>query len=404
MRKRKHSGLQFESDKENSRSSRHRKEVSYRPALIPELDNSDQENYRSNGHSAENFRGSSCKVQTSENDKEEEEDESELSEVENIEDESGTDLTEAVAGKSKVEDLCQEKATIELSSELTPVVHFEDDQVFGGDEESELEEPKDYHRTSESPVNQNQGSSYRTSRRAAARSVDYTHQLAPKNLTQVLNKKILEENGFYVRNSESDSRDSDESSDNRYRSNLFTRSQRSTHTRKYSRPSRESENPRLRDIEKPNYELQLMPKNLTQMLDRDFPLNSITPIKKPKRKKIHESEDEIVQKPKSRILTMMTSNKPQGCLPMNMKQMMASEENNLLSLVDEGTRVKFLQYKNKSVGDFDGGFEMVAGFEEHIKSLKEMVGLPLMYPELFESFDIKPPKGKYTSINSLRGI
>ena len=35
----------------------------------------------------------------------------------------------------------------------------------------------------------------------------------------------------------------------------------------------------------------------------------------------------------------------------------------------------------------------VAGLDEHISSLKEMVGIPLMYPELFTKFSITAPRG-----------
>jgi len=35
----------------------------------------------------------------------------------------------------------------------------------------------------------------------------------------------------------------------------------------------------------------------------------------------------------------------------------------------------------------------VGGLDEHLASLKEMVALPLMYPELFRRFGLSPPKG-----------
>lgn len=41
----------------------------------------------------------------------------------------------------------------------------------------------------------------------------------------------------------------------------------------------------------------------------------------------------------------------------------------------------------------DIGFDKVGGLDNHVKSLKEMVLLPLMYPEVFDKFGISPPRG-----------
>ncbi len=38
-------------------------------------------------------------------------------------------------------------------------------------------------------------------------------------------------------------------------------------------------------------------------------------------------------------------------------------------------------------------FDQVGGLDEHIASLKEMVTLPLLYPEIFQQFKITPPRG-----------
>ena len=38
-------------------------------------------------------------------------------------------------------------------------------------------------------------------------------------------------------------------------------------------------------------------------------------------------------------------------------------------------------------------FDQVGGLEQYVKALKEMVFLPLVYPELFERFHITPPRG-----------
>lgn len=38
-------------------------------------------------------------------------------------------------------------------------------------------------------------------------------------------------------------------------------------------------------------------------------------------------------------------------------------------------------------------WESVGGLDDHLSSLREMVQLPLLYPELFERFQLQPPKG-----------
>ncbi|KAF8471869.1 hypothetical protein BDZ91DRAFT_479327 [Kalaharituber pfeilii] len=38
-------------------------------------------------------------------------------------------------------------------------------------------------------------------------------------------------------------------------------------------------------------------------------------------------------------------------------------------------------------------FDSVGGHDEHIRQLREMVALPLMYPEIFKQFGVTPPKG-----------
>ena len=48
---------------------------------------------------------------------------------------------------------------------------------------------------------------------------------------------------------------------------------------------------------------------------------------------------------------------------------------------------------NPSVVDSNVSFESVGGLDSHISSLKEMVVLPLLYPEVFERFDTQPPRG-----------
>ena len=38
-------------------------------------------------------------------------------------------------------------------------------------------------------------------------------------------------------------------------------------------------------------------------------------------------------------------------------------------------------------------FDSVGGLGKEIRSLKEMILFPLMYPEVFEKFKVQPPRG-----------
>jgi SpoVK/Ycf46/Vps4 family AAA+-type ATPase len=38
-------------------------------------------------------------------------------------------------------------------------------------------------------------------------------------------------------------------------------------------------------------------------------------------------------------------------------------------------------------------FESIGGLDDHVRSLKEMVVMPLLYPEVFSGFQITPPRG-----------
>lgn len=43
--------------------------------------------------------------------------------------------------------------------------------------------------------------------------------------------------------------------------------------------------------------------------------------------------------------------------------------------------------------DLNLSWDDVGGLDHHVRALKEMVALPLMYPEIFEKFNMEPPKG-----------
>lgn len=38
-------------------------------------------------------------------------------------------------------------------------------------------------------------------------------------------------------------------------------------------------------------------------------------------------------------------------------------------------------------------FSSIGGLDSHVQCLKEMIVLPMMYPEVFRQFQIQPPKG-----------
>ncbi|KAI8892293.1 P-loop containing nucleoside triphosphate hydrolase protein [Globomyces pollinis-pini] len=80
-----------------------------------------------------------------------------------------------------------------------------------------------------------------------------------------------------------------------------------------------------------------------------------------------------------------------------MDEMMKVEEDRLLEAVDEETRAAFLSTRlsveSQSNDRVSIDFKSIAGFDEHIQSLKEMIALPLMYPEIFTTFSIVPPRG-----------
>ena len=46
--------------------------------------------------------------------------------------------------------------------------------------------------------------------------------------------------------------------------------------------------------------------------------------------------------------------------------------------------------------DMKASFESVGGSADHINCLKEIVVLPLLYPEIFAKFNITPPRGGLT--------
>lgn len=77
------------------------------------------------------------------------------------------------------------------------------------------------------------------------------------------------------------------------------------------------------------------------------------------------------------------------CLPMNF-----SPDDLVTGVVKERMKI------GSSLADVDPmkidrevTFEQVGGLETYVRSLKEMILFPLLYPEVFQKFTIQPPRG-----------
>lgn len=97
-----------------------------------------------------------------------------------------------------------------------------------------------------------------------------------------------------------------------------------------------------------------------------------------------DSSDDDEQAPLTAILPGMTPRTPQ-----------VAQTHNL-----DGGGLKNLGRVSKKdmadvtpLGTSDVGFDKVGGLDDHIDKLKEMVMLPLMYPEMYEKWKIAPPRG-----------
>ena len=47
-------------------------------------------------------------------------------------------------------------------------------------------------------------------------------------------------------------------------------------------------------------------------------------------------------------------------------------------------------------------FDDIGGLDNYIDQLKEMVALPLLYPELYQNFNITPPRGVLSMVLLVR--
>ncbi|KAI4903798.1 hypothetical protein NFI96_010267 [Prochilodus magdalenae] len=97
------------------------------------------------------------------------------------------------------------------------------------------------------------------------------------------------------------------------------------------------------------------------------------------------SDEERFERRKSKSMTRARNR----CLPMNLRaEDLASGV--LRDRVKVGASLADVDPMNL---DTSVTFDSVGGLADHIKSLKEMVVFPLLYPEVFEKFKIQPPRG-----------
>ncbi|XP_065670723.1 ATPase family AAA domain-containing protein 2 isoform X3 [Hydra vulgaris] len=82
------------------------------------------------------------------------------------------------------------------------------------------------------------------------------------------------------------------------------------------------------------------------------------------------------------------------CLPMNFK------ESDLVGVLKDRGRSREGSKLGSSLADVDPmnidtktSFDDIGGLDRHIRSLKEMIVFPLLYPEVFAKFGINPPRG-----------
>jgi hypothetical protein len=76
-------------------------------------------------------------------------------------------------------------------------------------------------------------------------------------------------------------------------------------------------------------------------------------------------------------------------LPLNLLELKGSRDDSLLgpAVLTDQTSI------SEKVDGQAFNFESIGGLDHHIKSLKEMILLPLLYPELYAKFQITPPRG-----------
>jgi hypothetical protein len=76
-------------------------------------------------------------------------------------------------------------------------------------------------------------------------------------------------------------------------------------------------------------------------------------------------------------------------LPLNLLDLKGSRDDSILgpAILNDQTSI------SEKLDGQSFNFESIGGLDHHIKSLKEMILLPLLYPELYANFQITPPRG-----------
>src|SRR4051794_31570813 len=79
-------------------------------------------------------------------------------------------------------------------------------------------------------------------------------------------------------------------------------------------------------------------------------------------------------------------------LPMNIKEIEETRTNKAIG--STGVLAPTLPRSSEPIVQ-PVTFEQIGGLDGHIRSLKEMVILPLLYPEVYSRFQITPPRGVF---------
>lgn len=110
-----------------------------------------------------------------------------------------------------------------------------------------------------------------------------------------------------------------------------------------------------------------------------------------------DSDDENMQRPMVPAVGMTPTSATMGRMPGLLPPM--PQSNNQLDQAPTGAQLGKVK-SQKALADADPlgvdqnvDFSKVGGLEGHIEQLKEMVQMPLLYPELFQKFHVTPPRG-----------
>ncbi|KAJ3395201.1 hypothetical protein HDU92_006098 [Lobulomyces angularis] len=164
-----------------------------------------------------------------------------------------------------------------------------------------------------------------------------------------------------------------------------------------------------RNNSKKNYSSFFLPptnskegKELKQLLDEELKIsnsvsnndnnNSSLNFSQIKKKNVENSEDEgEIEEEEFSILQLLQ--------PIHSKMLQNSEDPAEKIFFENCKHYLIPKYKNLGLADIDPlnvekvDFEQIGGFDEHIRTLKEMVTLPLLYPQVFKNFNVAAAKG-----------